>query len=226
MRMRRRKNLHQRIERASSVLVKEPQANKGQWCRALPGYREVFIELGCGRGKFTAETAQAMPDIALIAIERKKDALVTAMERAVLAEVRNLRFVCADVFFIDELFKPGEIDRIYINFCDPWPGKRHEKRRLTAPEFLGRYRSVLKQNGEIYFKTDNRELFDYTIYTMNKNGFLLAGISENLHENGVNGIMTDYEEKFHREGKPIYMLIARNSAGTGKIHTTIGEAAE
>ena len=226
MRMRRKKNLNQRIERASSVLVKEPQANKGCWRRTLPGCREVFIELGCGRGKFTAETAQAMPDIALIAIERNKDALVMAMERALSAELRNLRFVCADVFFIEELFGPGEIDRIYINFCDPWPGKRHEKRRLTAPAFLTRYRSVLRQNGEIHFKTDNRELFDYTVYTMKENGFLLNMVSENLHENEVNGIMTDYEEKSHREGKPIYMLTAQNGAGSGKVHTTIGEAAE
>lgn len=225
MRMRRKKNLLQRIERASSVLIKEPQTMKGRWRSMLSGCRALYIELGCGKGKFTTETAMSMPDVLIIAIERYRDALITAMERAVNYQLPNVRFICADVSCLCEMFEDGEADRIYINFCDPWPGARHEKRRLTSQGFLERYRSVLRQDGEIHFKTDNRELFDYSVHKMTENGFVPTFISENLHENGINGIMTDYEEKFYREGKPICMLTARNAALAGREHKVIEEAA-
>ena len=140
---------------------------------------------------------------------RKKPNLLPRMERAVAAQLHNVRFLDADAARLPELFAPGEVARIYINFCDPWPKKKQFKRRLTAPGFLELYKQVLAPGGEVWFKTDNLPLFDWSVETLEGAGFHLSQVTLDLHENGPVGIMTDYEKKFYGEGKPICRLVAR-----------------
>ena len=208
MRMRKKPNLLPRMERASAVLTAEPEQYRGKWLQAFPGFTGLQLELGCGKGGFTCAAAAAMPETLLVAVEKVPDAMVVAMERAVEAELRNVRFLDIDAARLPELFAPGEVERIYINFCDPWPKKKQFKRRLTAPGFLALYKQVLKPGGEIWFKTDNQPLFDWSVETFEAAGFRLSQVTHDLHAGGSVGIMTDYEKKFYGEGKPICRLVA------------------
>ena len=157
MRMRRKPNLIPRMERCSRVLISDPEVQRGNWRALMPEAETVYLELGCGKGRFTAETAEQNPKALYIAVERVPDAMVIAMERVCAKELHNVFFVDGDAAQLPQFFAPGEVSRIYINFCDPWPGNRHAKRRLTHPDFLLRYRQVLSEDGEIHFKTDNRD---------------------------------------------------------------------
>ena len=139
----------------------------------------------------------------LVAVERVPDAMVIAAERARELELPNVFFIDADAANLEEYFAPGEVDRIYINFCDPWPGARYAKRRLTHPGFLLRYRKVLREGGEIHFKTDNHDLFEWSLFQLPKAGFVLSQVTRDLHAGGIQGVMTDYEEKFHNLGTKI-----------------------
>lgn len=169
----------------------------------MPEAGELRLELGCGKGRFTAETAAQNPNILFIAVERVPDAMVIAMERVTALELHNVFFVDGDAAKLPEYFAPNEVDLIYINFCDPWPTKRHAKRRLTFAAFLKKYREVLKEGGQIHFKTDNRDLFEWSLTQFPQAGFELSEVTRDLHANGVCGVMTDYEEKFHNLGTPI-----------------------
>ena len=209
MRMRKKKNLPQRMERAAAVLIQAPQELCGKWRETFPGYRELRVELGCGKGSFTAKTASAEPESFLVAVEKVPDAMIMAMEKAVAAELENVRFIDMDAAGINDVFAPGELDRIYINFCDPWPGKKHAKRRLTAPGFLELYKTALRPGGEIHFKTDNNPLYKYSLEQFESCGYILDEVTENLHENGEKGVMTDYEARFHAEGVPICRCVAK-----------------
>ena len=209
MRMRKKPNLLPRMEKASAVLTTQPEALRGKWLASFPGHAHLQLELGCGKGGFTCAAAAAMQDTLLVAVEKVPDAMVVAMERAVEASLLNVRFLDADALRLPELFAPGEVERIYINFCDPWPKKKQFKRRLTAPGFLALYRQVLAPGGEIWFKTDNLPLFDWSCETMAEAGFQLDDVTRDLHANGPVGVMTDYEKKFYGEGKPICRLVAR-----------------
>ena len=208
MRMRKKPNLIPRMERCAAWQIKEPEAMKGRWRDLLPGAEGLRVELGCGKGRFTAETAKAEPNVLLIALERVPDAMVMAMERAAREELRNVFFVDADVERLPEFFAPGEVDRIYINFCDPWPKSNQAKRRLTHGNFLRRYRRVLKADGEIHFKSDNVKLFNFSTEEIPRFGFDLEQVTDDLHADGPQGVMTDYEAKFHALGVPIHRLVA------------------
>ena len=188
MRMRKKKNLLPRMERCGAYQIKDPYERKGRWHDLMPEAKEIRVELGCGKGRFTVETAAAEPDVLLIAVEKVPDAMVVAMERAAKAELHN-------VF-------------IYVNFCDPWPPKRQAKRRLTHGNFLKLYRKVLKDNGQIHFKTDNDPLFEWSIEEIPQFGFELSEVTRDLHANGQRGVMTDYEAKFYAEGKNINRCVA------------------
>ena len=203
MRMRKKKNLLPRMEACGALLLEDPRALRGRWRELLPGAKELRVELGCGKGRFTAETAAAEPDVLLIAVEKVPDAMVVAMERARDAGLHNVFFVDGDAACLPDFFAPGEVDRIYINFCDPWPSNRHAKRRLTHPDFLLRYRQVLAEAGEIHFKTDNRDLFEWSLFQFPRVGFGVSEVTRDLHADGIHGVMTDYEEKFHNLGTPI-----------------------
>ncbi len=208
MRMRKKKNLVPRMEACSALWIREPAALRGAWRSLKPDAARVRLELGCGKGRFTAETAAAHPDDLYIAVERVPDAMVTAMERCRTRGLENVFFIDGDAAKLPELFAPGETDLIYINFCDPWPSLRHAKRRLTHPGFLLGYRQVLRDGGEIRFKTDNRDLFEWSLFQFPKAGFILSQVTRDLHAGGVRGVMTDYEEKFHRLGTPICRCVA------------------
>ena len=203
MRMRKKKNLIPRMERCGDRLIQNPYDHPGRWRELMPSAREIHLELGCGKGRFTAGTAAADPDVLFLAVEMVPDAMVVAMERCVNAGLPNVWFISANADQLPFFFAPGEIDRIYINFCDPWPSGRHAKRRLTHGNFLKLYRQVLKMGGQIHFKTDNQFLFEFSVEELPLFGFQLSQVTRNLHENGPVGIMTDYEAKFHGLGQPI-----------------------
>ena len=214
MRMRKRHNLAPRMEACSAYLIEDPAAMRGEWLAAFPEQDRLYVELGCGKGRFTVETAQAEPTALILAIEKVPDAMVLAMERARDAGITNVRFMDFDAANLADIFAPEEIDRIYLNFSDPWPKSRDAKFRLTAPSFLRLYADALSPGGQIHFKTDNTPLFDWSAEQMKKEGWALSELTHDLHGNGPVGVMTDYEAKFYAEGLPINRLVASRTAET------------
>ncbi|MBE6908464.1 MAG: tRNA (guanosine(46)-N7)-methyltransferase TrmB [Ruminococcaceae bacterium] len=208
MRMRKKKNLIPRMERCEVYQIKDPYDRRGNWRELMPGARELRVELGCGKGRFTVETAKAEPDVLFIAVEKVPDAMVVAMERAAREGIENVRFIDADVNQLPEFFESSEVDRIYINFCDPWPKSNQAKRRLTHGNFLRLYRRVLVPEGQIWFKSDNEKLFAFSVEEIPQFGFALSEVTDDLHADGPRGVMTDYEAKFYAEGVPIHRLVA------------------
>ncbi len=202
------------MERAAAVLVTEPETLRGMWRTAFPGFAALHLELGCGKGRFTADTAAADPDTLLVAVEKVPDAMVVAMERAVERGLHNVRFIDRDVLLLPELFAPGEVDRIYLNFCDPWPKSRDAKHRLTAPGFLRLYADALPEGGTLRFKTDNLPLFQWSLEQLEAEGWSLSEVTNDLHADGICGVMTDYEAKFHAQGVKINRLVATKTAAT------------
>lgn len=214
MRMRKRHNLEPRMEKCAGYIIKNSTAHRGRWMQDFPGYEKLYVELGCGKGRFTADTAASMPDTLFLAIEKVPDAMIIAMERIRERELENVRFIDGDAAALTEMFAPGEADRIYINFCDPWPKSRDAKLRLTAPAFLRRYADVLCDGGEIHFKTDNTALFDWSAEQFTAEGWQLSEVTHDLHAAGTVGVMTDYEAKFCAEGMKINRLVAAKTPDT------------
>lgn len=208
MRLRKKKNLEPRMEACAHWQEKAPTAWKGRWKDKLPGCTEVRLELGCGKGRFTVETARREPDVLFLAVERIPDALVMAMERAKALELKNVVFICDDAALLSDWFAPGEIQRMYINFCDPWPSKRHAKRRLTYEAFLKSYREILSPGGQICFKTDNKPLFEFSLTQFPRAGFELSQVTFDLHAEEPDTIMTDFEAVFHEQGVKINRCVA------------------
>ena len=212
MRLRKKKNLEPRMEACAHWQEKAPAAWKGRWKDKLPGCTQVRLELGCGKGRFTVETARREPDVLFLAVERVPDALVMAMERAKELALENVVFICDDAALLSDWFAPGEIQRMYINFCDPWPSKRHAKRRLTYEAFLKSYREILSAGGQIYFKTDNKPLFDFSLTQFPRAGFALSEVTYDLHAQDPDTIMTDFEAVFHEQGVKINRCVATMEA--------------
>ena len=203
MRMRKMKNLQPRMEKCAALRIADPAAQKGNWRALKPDAAALWVEVGCGKGKFTAETAQANPHVLMIAVERCREAMVVAMEKAKEMGLTNVFYIDMDVAGIEEIFAPAEIDRLFINFPDPWPRKKNAKRRLTHRGFLDKYCRVVKTGGEFHFKTDNAPLFEFSVEEFAACGLQVKNLTRNLHEHGIVGIMTGYEEKFHALGTPI-----------------------
>ena len=214
MRMRKRHNLGPRMEKCAALLIDEPTGQKGQWRSRFPEWEALYVELGCGKGRFTAGTAEAIPQALLVAMEKVPDAMIVAMERIQAAALSNVRFIDIDAVELPEIFAPGEIDRLYINFCDPRPKSRDAKQRLTAPGFLRLYADALAEGGQIHFKTDNTPLFDWSVEQFKAEGWALSELTHDLHEQGPVGVMTDYEAKFYAEGMKINRLVATKTAAT------------
>ena len=192
MRMRKKKNLIPRMEKCAACQVKDGFALRGRWREALmPQAAELRVELGCGKGRFTAETA---------------------MERATALELKNVFFVVGDAALLPDYFAPEEVSLIYINFCDPWPPKGQAKRRLTHRGFLELYRKVLKPGGQVHFKTDNQPLFEFSVLEFPEAGYVLSEVTRNLHQDGPQGVMTDYEAKFYEQGLPINRCVGTLTA--------------
>lgn len=203
MRMRKMRNLEPRMAACAAYRIEDAAAHKALWRALKSDCTQLWVEVGCGKGKFTAETAAANPDILLIAVERCREAVVVAMEKARAMSLTNVFYIDMDVANIEEIFAQGEIDRLFINFPDPWPRKKNAKRRLTHRNFLDKYCRVVKNNGEIHFKTDNAPLFEFSLEEFAACGLQVNHLTRNLHEHGIVGIMTGYEEKFHNLGTPI-----------------------
>lgn len=196
------------MEKCAAVQIFEPDALCGRWLEAHPGHSELRAEMGCGKGRFTAETAKSAPQALIVAVEKDQNAMVMAMERVLGEEIKNVRFLDMDAQGLREIFAPEELDVIYINFPDPWPRAREAKHRLTSPQFLPMYRQLLKPGGRIEFKTDQAPLFDWSLRQFENEGFALQEVTHDLHAAGPVGVMTNYEEKFHSQGVKICRCVA------------------
>ncbi len=191
------------------VCVANPADYKGKWQELFGNQNPIHIEIGSGKGQFVSGMAKQNPEVNYIGIEVVESVLVVALDKVLHAGVSNARLLSVDGAELLEYFEPGEVARIYLNFSDPWPKKRHTKRRLTNPLFLDIYKSLLPVNGEIHFKTDNRSLFEYSLVAFSEYGMQLADVSLDLHADEIDdNIMTEYEEKFSQKGFPIYRLEA------------------
>jgi len=182
----------------------------GHWSEMFGREASLHVEIGVGKGDFLTELAAQSPDVNYVGLEMQQGVLYFAARKAAERGLKNLRLVVFDAARLTELFAPREVDRIYLNFSDPWPKARHAKRRLTSPLFLARYRTVLKADGELRFKTDNMGLFDYSLETMAAQGWHLSDVTHDLHALGeADNIMTEYERKFSARGAKIGRLVAR-----------------
>lgn len=190
------------------ILLAEPEKMNNGWHDLFGNDNPIHIEVGTGMGQFIIGMALANPNVNYIGIEHFDNVIVSALEKAIDAnKPSNLRLFRANGMQLVDIFHGGEIDRVYLNFSDPWPKERHAKRRLTHETFLKLYESVLKPGGEIHFKTDNRLLFEYSLVSMSTYGMKLEYVSLDLHaEMPEDNIMTEYEEKFSAKGQPIYRL--------------------
>ena len=199
---------------AHNIVIKRPEDQKGCWKQVFGNKHPIRVEIGTGKGRFILNMAKENPQINFVGIERYSSVLLRAVEKFdtdEFKELENVRFICIDARRIEEVFAKDEVDRIYLNFSDPWPKARHAKRRLTSTELLERYQKVLVPFGRLEFKTDNTELFNFSLEQMKEAGWTLQGFTYDLHHNeemNSGNIMTEYEEKFSGKGNPINKLIA------------------
>ena len=197
---------------ASDLVIKDVENLKGKWKEYWNNGNEMHIEVGMGKGKFMMGMAKANPHINYIGIEMYSSVLYRAVQKLELEPLPNLRFILLDAKDIANVFDKEEVDRIYLNFSDPWPKDRHAKRRLPSRQFLARFDQILKKDGVIEFKTDNKDLFTFAEEEVEPAGWKIVEITYDLHndEKMVQGnIMTEYEEKFSSMGNPIYKYIIR-----------------
>ena len=195
---------------ASAYVVHDERGCRGKWREIFGNSRPIHIEIGMGKGKFIHTMARLHPEINYIGIEKYSSVLLRAIQKMEEEELPNLRFIRMDAEEITEVFTPGEVGRIYLNFSDPWPKDRHAKRRLPSRQFLERYDAILEAQGQLEFKTDNRELFDFAVEELDPAGWKACIITYDLHKDEVlmeGNVMTEYEEKFSAMGNPIYKYI-------------------
>ena len=216
MRLRHIKGCEKFIEQASECMTENELINSSEkWKALLVNEAPLHIEIGCGKGQFIRNMSQKYPEINFIGIEKYMSILMKAIQRKRTSEkenninYKNLLFACADARNLDKIFAENEVDKIYLNFSDPWPKKRHEKRRLTYKSFLDTFKRILPENGEIHFKTDNRGLFEYSLVSFSQYGMKLNGVWLDLHASDFEGnVMTEYEQKFSSKGQVIYRVEA------------------
>lgn len=210
MRLRHIKGAEETIA-SSPYVIQEPETKKGRWHEVFKNDHPIQIEVGMGKGRFIMELAAAHPNINYIGIERYSSVLLRGLQKRAGLELDNIYFLCVDARDMADLFAPGEVDRIYLNFSDPWPKDRHAKRRLTSPDFMSVYGKILAPEGTVEFKTDNRGLFDYSLEAIPEAGWVITEHTFDLHHSPMaeGNVMTEYEAKFASEGKPICKLIAR-----------------
>lgn len=209
MRLRNVKNKDE-ILNSSKYLIKDAEQYIGKWNDYFNNDNPIYIEIGMGKGKFIIENAIKYPNINFIGIEKFDSVLAKSLPK-IPDNLNNLCIIRMDALNIENYFK-NEISRIYLNFSDPWPKNRHHLRRLSSRVFLEKYDSIFKTNNEIYMRTDNRDLYIYSLMSFSEYGYVLSDISFDLHENeDENLITTEYEDKFSSKGMPIYSVVARNS---------------
>lgn len=198
----------------SPYTINEPENLKGQWKTHFQNDHPIHIEVGMGKGRFITELALNNPDINYIGIEKYSSVLVRALEKLEQLPINNLIFIRMDAENICDVFDTNEVDRIYLNFSDPWPKDRHAKRRLTSKEFFRRYDQILIPDGQVEFKTDNRDLFEFSLEEIPLAQWEVTAYTYDLHHDdkmNEGNVMTEYEEKFSSMGNPIHKLIAKRS---------------
>lgn len=188
---------------------------KGRWQTVFGNDHPVQVEVGMGKGQFVMGMAKQHPEINFIGIEVQESVIVMGLEKLLVDPLPNVRLIHTNGEELTSLFEDGEIDQIYLNFSDPWPKKKHAKRRLTHERFLARYEQVLKPSGLLQFKTDNRGLFEYSLVSFSHYGALLEDVSLDLHQlQDPDNVQTEYEERFSQMGHPIYRARIRFKQGT------------
>ena len=195
---------------ASAFTIPEPEVWKGRWQEVFGRQAPLHIEIGMGQGQFLTALAAEHPDINYIGIEKFSIVLVSAVQKQNELELPNLRLIRMDADSITDVFAPGEVDRIYQNFSDPWPKERHANRRFTSVEFLRRYENILAKDGHVEFKTDNQPLFEFSLEAAEEAGWKLLAVTRDLHHDTAlnkGNIMTEYEERFSAQGNPICKMI-------------------
>lgn len=194
----------------SSVVINNPISLKGSWNKVFKNDNDIYIEVGMGKGQFITQLAKAYPDRNFIGIEKYDSVLIRAVEKLEEENIPNLFLIRFDATELLDIFEQGEISGVYLNFSDPWPKNRHEKRRLTSHIFLNQYKQLMKCDGKIEFKTDNQGLFEFSLISLNSFGAKLELVSLDLHKSDIKeNYMTEYEEKFSKKGQRIYKLEAK-----------------
>ena len=195
-------------------VIDEPEKFKGEWASVFGEKRPLFLEVGMGKGRFLMDMARLYPEINFIGIEKYSSVLLRAVQKLEEEELPNVRLIRMDAEDLENVFAQGELDRIYLNFSDPWPKDRHAKRRLTSTRFLERYNNILTPEGRVMFKTDNKDLFDFSLEQVEEAGWILENHTYDLHHSEYNegNVMTEYEEKFSAKGNPICRLVAYRHA--------------
>lgn len=204
MRRRNNKNAKERLE-TFDCLVKDPTSFRARWSEIFGNENPIHIEIGMGKGQFLKKMAEMNPDINYLGIEKFESVLLQAAKKFPVP-LPNLRLIVFDAEKILDCFSEGEISKVYLNFSDPWPKKGHAKRRLTSPNYLKLYSEILSNTKTVEFKTDNRPLFEYSIGSFWSQGWALVKISLDLHKSMDGIITTEYEDKFHGLGQPIYYM--------------------
>ena len=198
----------------SPFVIQTPAEQKGRWAERFGNQNPIHIEVGMGKGQFLTEMALLHPDINYVGIERYTSVLYRALQKREELEqtLPNLFYLCIDAQELPDIFAPGEVEKIYLNFSDPWPKERHAKRRLTSREFLARYQQILPAGGIVEFKTDNRGLFDFSLEEQKEAGWELLACTYNLHKDEkmmVGNVMTEYERKFSKLRNPIHKMVIK-----------------
>lgn len=205
MRLRHKPWAKDKLAENSSIVVANPEELRGKWHEQFGNQNPIHIEVGTGKGRFITGMAKANPHINYIGIELQDSVIVGALDLILEDLTPNIRLLNQNAENLQKFFAPNEIDRVYLNFSDPWPKNRHEKRRLTYKTYLKMYEEILVKNGEIHFKTDNQGLFEFSLKSFSEYGLLLKFVSLDLHNSDFEGnIMTEYEEKFASKGNRIY----------------------
>ena len=210
MRVRNRKGATELLEANPQYVILNPEDAKGKWHEIFGNDHPIHIEVGSGKGAFITGMAKAHPEINYIGIDIQKSVLSYALDKVLEADVPNIKLLWVDGDSLTNYFGDGEIDQLYLNFSDPWPKKRHEKRRLTYKSFLDTFKQILPEHGEIPFKPDKRGLFEYSLVSFSQYGMTLKGVWLDLHASDFEGnVMTEYEKKFSSKGQVIYRVEAQ-----------------
>lgn len=207
MRLRRIKGIEEKIKEYSDVIIFDPENKKGNWKKLFDNDNPIYLEIGMGKGNFILKNAKSYPDINYIGCELSDS--ITYLAAKKIRGTKNLFVINKDASHLLDIFEKNEIKKIYLNFSDPWPKSRHEKRRLTSKSFLDIYKKLIGKGGEIEFKSDNRKLFEYSVLMFIQEGFEFLDLSLDLHQDKDDVITTEYEDKFMSLNQPIYYVKVR-----------------
>ncbi len=207
MRLRRIKGIEEKIKEYSDVIVFDALGKKGKWSEVFNNTNPIYLEIGMGKGNFIVKSAEINPNINYIGCEISDSVAYIASKK--IRGINNIRVINSDAFILSDVFNEGEISKLYLNFSDPWPKKKHEKRRLTSAAYLNLYKKLLGKGKEIELKSDNRHFFEYSLMMFANNDFEIIELSLDLHKDKEDIVTTEYEDKFNELGQPIYYVKVR-----------------